>query len=213
MAISRRLRFEILRRDGHTCRYCGASAPDVALTVDHVIPTALGGSDDPSNLVTACADCNAGKSSTAPDAELVEQINTDAARLTAALEVAHAEDRSSLAQVRYTYERFSALWHSNCVYDSECLDPGWERKLDHFMARGLTIEDFEHFIRVAFAADLTPRSRRFAYFYGCCRNAAERREQRAREILDEQRQAAQATAWTAEVEAFANTMRIDGGDD
>ncbi|MEJ7724319.1 MAG: hypothetical protein WKF64_08445 [Ilumatobacteraceae bacterium] len=35
--ISRRLRFEILRRDGHTCRYCGARAPDVPLTVDHVI--------------------------------------------------------------------------------------------------------------------------------------------------------------------------------
>jgi 5-methylcytosine-specific restriction endonuclease McrA len=32
--IPRRLRFEILRRDGHTCRYCGAQAPDVPLTVD-----------------------------------------------------------------------------------------------------------------------------------------------------------------------------------
>ena len=28
MAVSKRLRYEILRRDNHTCRYCGASAPD-----------------------------------------------------------------------------------------------------------------------------------------------------------------------------------------
>jgi 5-methylcytosine-specific restriction endonuclease McrA len=29
--VSRRLRLEVLRRDGHTCRYCGAQAPDVKL--------------------------------------------------------------------------------------------------------------------------------------------------------------------------------------
>ncbi|AWN05089.1 HNH endonuclease [Gordonia phage Easley] len=38
MAVSKRLRYEILRRDNHTCRYCGATAPDVPLTVDHVVP-------------------------------------------------------------------------------------------------------------------------------------------------------------------------------
>src|SRR5688500_4088493 len=77
--IPRRLRFEILRRDAHTCRYCGARSPDVQLTVDHVIPRVLGGGDDPSNLVTACRDCNSGKASTAPDAELVADV--DAASL------------------------------------------------------------------------------------------------------------------------------------
>lgn len=64
MAVSKRLRYEILRRDNHTCRYCGASAPDVPLRVDHVTPVALGGSDKPENLVTSCEPCNSGKSST-----------------------------------------------------------------------------------------------------------------------------------------------------
>ena len=64
MAVTKRVRFEVLRRDNHTCRYCGASAPDTTLTVDHVTPVALGGSHDPSNLVAACKDCNAGKAST-----------------------------------------------------------------------------------------------------------------------------------------------------
>lgn len=62
MTIGKRLRFEILKRDGFRCRYCGVTPLAGALRVDHVHPVAAGGSDDPVNLVTACFDCNAGKS-------------------------------------------------------------------------------------------------------------------------------------------------------
>lgn len=62
MALSKRVRFEILKRDDHACHYCGATAPDVVLHVDHVVPVALGGSDNPDNLVTACQGCNASTS-------------------------------------------------------------------------------------------------------------------------------------------------------
>lgn len=86
--LPRRLRFEILRRDNHTCRYCGASAPDVKLTVDHVVPVALGGTHDPANLVTACRDCNAGKSSTGPDEKIVAAVSADAARWSEAMQQA-----------------------------------------------------------------------------------------------------------------------------
>lgn len=55
------LRMRILHRDGFKCQYCGAEAPDVRLEVDHVIPRSKGGSNRPSNLVTACAPCNRGK--------------------------------------------------------------------------------------------------------------------------------------------------------
>ncbi len=61
MAVSKRTRFEVLRRDNFTCRYCRST--EGALTIDHVIPVALGGTDDPDNLVAACHDCNAGKGS------------------------------------------------------------------------------------------------------------------------------------------------------
>jgi len=67
MALSKRQRFSILRRDNFTCRYCGAKAPDVQLHVDHKKPVALGGDDHPANLVTACVGCNAGKSATPLD--------------------------------------------------------------------------------------------------------------------------------------------------
>lgn len=50
---------EILRRDHHTCQYCGARSK--RLTIDHVVPRHRGGDHTWTNLVTACADCNVKK--------------------------------------------------------------------------------------------------------------------------------------------------------
>src|SRR5690554_3945800 len=76
MAVSKRTRFEVLRRDSFRCQYCGLNAPETGegLTIDHVVPVSLGGSDKPENLVAACKDCNAGKSSIQPDSPLVAQV-------------------------------------------------------------------------------------------------------------------------------------------
>lgn len=62
MAVSTRTRFEVFKRDKFTCQYCGRTPPTVILHVDHVVATANGGTDAPINLVTACQDCNLGKS-------------------------------------------------------------------------------------------------------------------------------------------------------
>lgn len=65
MAVGKRLRWRIFHRDNFACRYCGKSAEmGAVLEVDHVEPRALGGTDDPTNLITACEDCNIGKSDT-----------------------------------------------------------------------------------------------------------------------------------------------------
>ncbi|RVI58519.1 HNH endonuclease [Sinorhizobium meliloti] len=55
------VRFDVFRRDNFTCVYCGRGSPEVTLHCDHVEPHSKGGSDDKSNLVTACQDCNYGK--------------------------------------------------------------------------------------------------------------------------------------------------------
>jgi 5-methylcytosine-specific restriction endonuclease McrA len=55
-------RFLILSRDGFKCRYCGRGPDDgVKLMVDHIFPKSKGGSNNPSNLITACEECNLGK--------------------------------------------------------------------------------------------------------------------------------------------------------
>lgn len=60
-SISKRVRFEVFKRDCFTCQYCGTKAPDVLLELDHVRPVADGGRADILNLTTACVDCNSGK--------------------------------------------------------------------------------------------------------------------------------------------------------
>lgn len=59
--IPKSVRFEVFKRDKFTCQYCGASAPEVILEVDHIKPISKGGANDILNLVTACRDCNRGK--------------------------------------------------------------------------------------------------------------------------------------------------------
>lgn len=61
LGISPRLRFEILKRDGYRCVYCGRGPPEAVLEVDHVTPLSKGGSMDKSNLAACCRDCNLGK--------------------------------------------------------------------------------------------------------------------------------------------------------
>ena len=59
--ISKRVRFEVFKRDGWACQYCGAQSPAVKLHVDHITPVARGGTNELENLTTACASCNLGK--------------------------------------------------------------------------------------------------------------------------------------------------------
>jgi 5-methylcytosine-specific restriction endonuclease McrA len=53
--VSRR---EVLRRDQHTCQYCGSTKH---LTLDHIVPRSKGGTHTWDNVVAACSSCNAKK--------------------------------------------------------------------------------------------------------------------------------------------------------
>lgn len=57
-------RREVLRRDHHTCQYCGSTHN---LTLDHVVPLSRGGSHTWDNVVTACERCNQRKGNRTPE--------------------------------------------------------------------------------------------------------------------------------------------------
>lgn len=59
---SKRLRFEVLKRDNFKCQYCGRTKDETKLELDHKIPRSRGGENTLNNLITACIDCNRGKS-------------------------------------------------------------------------------------------------------------------------------------------------------
>lgn len=86
VTISKKIRFEVFKRDKFTCQYCGKKSPDVILHIDHIVPVSKKGTNDLLNLATSCVDCNLGKSdrqlkddsivnSQRSQAELIEEMN------------------------------------------------------------------------------------------------------------------------------------------
>lgn len=59
--ISKHARLAIYIRDGFQCAYCGRSlksAKPFDVTLDHLVPRCVGGTDEPTNIITACRPCN-----------------------------------------------------------------------------------------------------------------------------------------------------------
>ena len=183
MAVSKRLRYEILRRDNHACRYCGATAPDVKLTVDHVVPVALGGTDEPSNLATACDPCNTGKAASAPDAPLIEDIDVRAAMWRNAMAIvaqqraAEREEHDRIAEYLWTHWNAQRpnMWRSTDLPDD------WENSIRTFVAAGLDVQDLAELMCVALST--TTASDKFRYFCGCCWTRIRQAQEAAAQIV------------------------------
>ncbi len=60
----------LFARDGYRCQYCGRTGTELklreSLTRDHVIPLSRGGTNDWTNVVTACSPCNTRKANRLP---------------------------------------------------------------------------------------------------------------------------------------------------
>ncbi|MBH0121542.1 HNH endonuclease [Rhodococcus sp. CX] len=175
MAVSKRQRYEILRRDNHACRYCGATAPDVKLVVDHVIPQALGGSDEPSNLITACDPCNSGKSATIADAPVVSDVDERAAQWSSAMRQAAEEISADSRLVNTVCERVDEIMPGYRPV-------GWRNSIQQILAAGLPDEVIVDMAHVAM--DAYGVNDRWKYFFGCCWIGVRKLQGRATELLD-----------------------------
>lgn len=185
MAVSKRLRYEVLRRDNHQCRYCGASAPDVELTVDHVVPVALGGDDKPSNLVAACVECNGGKSASCPDAELIEDVAQDAIRWSRAMAAAAGEmlaQASGEVDAQAHFEKAWARYGSGTERRPLPKDPGWRQTVDSLLSAGLPMCVLEECIQVAMSQRKVAEDNVFRYMCGVAWRKVSELQQRAREL-------------------------------
>jgi len=181
MAISKRLRFEILRRDGHKCRYCGAGAPDVQLRVDHVVPDALGGKTEPGNLVTACEPCNNGKSSVVLDGPVVDDVERDAFRWARAIQAAALSYELELLERTEQDRDFRAMWDAWSVAgDKVPLPDDWEQSVRRLRAAGLTNTLLAESIESSMRASGVRIENHFRYFCGVAWRMVTALQERAR---------------------------------
>jgi hypothetical protein len=82
-AIPKRMRNEVLDRDGSTCQICGAGVgePDayrpgktIRLVVDHILPVAQGGRTETTNLRALCNVCDETRQNVQPASETAKNI-------------------------------------------------------------------------------------------------------------------------------------------
>lgn len=168
-AISKKVRFEIFKRDGFTCQYCGAHPPKSVLHVDHIVPVAEGGGNEDTNLVTACDHCNLGKSASSLE-------NIPASLSARAAEVAERE-----AQLRGYSEVMSAqreridddCWEVANVYIDHFRKDGvrkdWFQSIRQFVEK-LGVHECIRAMEIATARKPYSESQCFRYFCGVCWN-------------------------------------------
>lgn len=73
-AISGKDREEVYKRDNYTCQYCLSQFGVEKLSIDHLVPVALGGLHEIRNYVTCCRSCNSRKRHT-PLPEFAKKVN------------------------------------------------------------------------------------------------------------------------------------------
>ncbi|MET8826039.1 HNH endonuclease [Streptomyces sp. NPDC004610] len=188
MAVSKRLRYEIFRRDNHTCGYCGASAPDAPLRVDHVTPVALGGTDTPDNLVTACEPCNSGKSSASPDAAHVAAVSSDALRWSAAMQQAAdnlLEQQRPKHNYRAAFLKEWERWGIGEGAERKTLElPGdWKPSIERFRVAGLPAQVWGDIVDASMGNEKVLPANKFKYCCGIAWNQVTALQEDARRIL------------------------------
>lgn len=169
MAVSKRTRFEIFKRDGFRCVYCGATPNTTVLHVDHVEPKAKGGSDDPSNLVTACQSCNGGKSDVRLcDKRLAPRMDAENVREHAEQIMGYLEAQRALLAARDTMiDSLCERWGSAIGWTV----PSSERASLSMLLEHFTFTDLASAIDIAankFCAPVSSASRSMAAFRYFC---------------------------------------------
>lgn len=145
--LSKKIRFEVFKRDSFTCQYCGSKAPDAILEVDHIVPVIEGGTNDILNLITSCRDCNRGKSKT--------KLSDDTAVIKQQKQAEELQERRELIEMMGEWhkqlldESVSQIQEINTLlqsyYVGKTLTPKGERNIRALIKRFGYLEVYESF--------------------------------------------------------------------
>lgn len=163
--IGKKLRFEVFKRDGFVCAYCGATPPQVVLQVDHIQPVKDGGTNDIDNLVTSCQPCNIGKG--ARSLESIPQSLSDKAALISEKEDQLKEYQEIIKSQRdrINDEAFqvSDILSDNGLWNQDFLT------VKRFIEK-LGVYEVIDAAEIAIAKFPRTKARSFRYFCGICLN-------------------------------------------
>lgn len=170
MGLSKKLRFEVFKRDGFKCAYCGQTPPSVVLEVDHIEPRSNGGEDDINNLITACFACNRGKSNV--------QLTSIPPRIEENIEALKEREEQIKAYRKFikTIEnRFNKdIEHINDIYYNQYKEWGFSEQfkkvsLKKFLT-SLPLHEVDDSLRTAISRFPADENKVIKYFYGICWN-------------------------------------------
>lgn len=165
--ISKKSRFEIFKRDGFICQYCGATPPVAILHVDHITPVSMGGKNDPDNLITSCESCNLGKSAT-PLSRIPESLSSKSERI-AEKEAQIKGYNSVLKEMAERIE--SESWEVAAALENNPEISSYSREnltsIKRFLDR-LPLQEVLDSAETACAKRIYSSKRMFAYFCGVC---------------------------------------------
>lgn len=162
-------RFEVFKRDGFVCQYCGRRPPLVILEIDHISPVSKGGGNDINNLLTACFDCNRGKSdksllnvpqSVTKKAEVIEEKELQLKEYNKLLSSIRRRENYQIRTLENIFrEVYSDLWFSSSFKESIRLN--FIQKLDK--------SELQNSMHIALMKTKTGEST-LKYFCGVCWN-------------------------------------------
>ncbi|EBR2769019.1 HNH endonuclease [Salmonella enterica] len=194
--ITKKIRFEVFKRDGFKCQYCGSSAPDVILHVDHINPVSKGGDNDMMNLITSCDSCNGGKSDKLlSDNSIMEKQRQQLQKLNTKREQLEMmiKWRDGLKSLKDDVVDIVATKIDDCIAPFTVNDNGrksikrWlriykveeildaielaaDKKLTQEITHELTGEFFEYIPRIAATKRKPPEEQRILYIRGILKN-------------------------------------------
>ena len=168
-SLSKKLRFDVFKRDEFQCVYCGAHPPSVVLQIDHIHPVAEGGSNEIDNLITSCQPCNLGKG-----VSLLTNVPTTLKEKAALIAEQEQQLKGYYEVIKEREDRLEnetrmilEIIDTNCPNNGMKID--WTRSVKRFLSH-LDFYDVKDAAEIARSKYRYGGKKTFLYFCGICHN-------------------------------------------